>query len=68
MNQEKKIQEITVFFLTESRFEWKHNVSDSEKILLNFLESSQIFSLSSQDYSTVNYYFFRRLSDNNNQG
>lgn len=54
MNQEKKIQEITVFFLTESRFEWKHNVSDSEKILLNFLESSQIFSLSSQDYSTVN--------------
>lgn len=43
MNQEKKIQEITVFFLTESRFESKHNVSDSEKILLNFLESSQIF-------------------------
>lgn len=54
MNQEKKIQEITVFFSTESRFESKHNVSDSEKILLNFLESSQIFSLSSQDYSTVN--------------
>lgn len=67
MNQEKKIQEITVFFLTESRFESKHNVSD-RKDSSEFLESSQIFSLSSQDYSTMNYYFFRRLSDNNNQG
>lgn len=67
MNQEKKIQEVTVFFLTESRFESKHNVSD-RKDSSEFLESSQIFSLSSQDYSTMNYYFFRRLSDNNNQG
>lgn len=67
MNQEKKIQEVTVFFLTESRFESKHNVSN-RKDSSEFLESSQIFSLSSQDYSTMNYYFFRRLSDNNNQG
>lgn len=67
MNQEKKIQEVTVFFLTESRFESKHNVSD-RKDSSEFLESSQIFSFSSQDYSTMNYYFFRRLSDNNNQG
>lgn len=42
MNQEKKIQEITVFFLTESRFGSKHNVSD-RKDSSEFLESSQIF-------------------------